>query len=401
MAAPVVAVAASDSLSTAAERMQSHGIRHLPVVDAERGLIGIVTRRDLLAAKRSSLSTLPAFPDAKVRDVFHRDVWSIAPDATALSAAALLADHRFGCLPVVSGCTLVGIVTATDLLALMEAPRSKANSHRRVPQVRDYMSKPVVTVSPGDSLDIARERCDEHSISGLAVVENDGTLLGAITQLDLLRATRDRRETPFAQRRVIEVMSATAYTVEADQPLPAAARLLLQRGVHRLFAVENGRLAGILTGEDFMRATRDLGIRRPIRDFMSRLVFTVAPNEPVRTASSFLECAGVTGLMVRKALWPMGVFSRREAVREPALSVPIEKVMSHQFLVICDDLPAYSAAAQALARGARWLFPVSICDGEVQGILTGTDFAKACAELVEPAEPARWPELGLAAGSRA
>jgi CBS domain-containing membrane protein len=397
MAAPVVTVEASESLVAAAERMQAHCIRHLPVINPAGGLIGVVTRRDLIAAQRSSLSKLrPLDPDARVSEVYHPDVWSIAAEASVLNAATLLADHRFGCLPVVEGKSLVGIITATDLLALMQAPRVKRDGPPPVLRVRDYMSAPVVTVSPGDSLETARACCHEHGISGLAVVEKDGVLLGAVSQSDLLRATKDGRETPFLQRRVIEVMSATTYTVAPELGLAAAAKLLLDRGVHRLFVMEKERLVGVITGRDFMRAARDRRIRRPIRDLMSRVLFTIAPGEPVEVASSFLEHAGVTGLIVRKAIWPSGIFSRREAVCEVSLGGPVAKNISQQFLVICDDLPIYSAAAQALARGARWLFPVR--DGEVQGVLTGTDFARAWSELMETAEPSRWP--ALATGTR-
>lgn len=121
MAEKIVTISADDSLSTVEDIMTLGRLRHLPVV---RGgaLVGVVSQRDLL---RASLSNLTAFGNEQRRAFLHaveiRRVMSsppitIGPDATPEQAARVMADDKIGCLPVVEGGTLVGMLTETDLL---------------------------------------------------------------------------------------------------------------------------------------------------------------------------------------------------------------------------------------------------------------------------------------------
>jgi acetoin utilization protein AcuB len=122
----VVTISAGDSLSTVEDIMRLGGVRHIPVV---RGgsLVGVVSERDLL---RVSLSNLIAFGSEERRAFLHAveiaRVMSdppivIEPEASVRRAARLMADRKIGCLPVLEGGSLVGIVTETDLLRYFAA----------------------------------------------------------------------------------------------------------------------------------------------------------------------------------------------------------------------------------------------------------------------------------------
>jgi CBS domain-containing membrane protein len=126
MAHPVVTLFAEQTLPLAEDIMAFKHLRHLPVVDDERQLLGLVSHRDLLRAQISSLSGLSdsqkraRIQDVKVREVMTRDVWTVLPDTLAIVACRTLLDHRFGCLPVVdTRHHLVGIVTERDFLKLV------------------------------------------------------------------------------------------------------------------------------------------------------------------------------------------------------------------------------------------------------------------------------------------
>jgi len=118
MQAPVHTATADQSLGAAYAFMQDQQVRHLPVLRGDR-LVGVITDRDLRLAT-SQLRSDPFDPSAAVADVMSQPPHTAGPLDPIEEAARLMRQHAIGCLPVVDGDTLVGIVTGTDLLdALM------------------------------------------------------------------------------------------------------------------------------------------------------------------------------------------------------------------------------------------------------------------------------------------
>jgi acetoin utilization protein AcuB len=121
MRRPVITIAPDHSLRMARERMHKHGIRRLPVVQDGR-LVGIVTDRDVRqawASPATSLSThelLYLLDRVTVREVMTPQVLTVTPETPLVEAARLLHQHKIGGLPVVDGCSVVGIITEMDLL---------------------------------------------------------------------------------------------------------------------------------------------------------------------------------------------------------------------------------------------------------------------------------------------
>ena len=100
-------------------------IRHLPVLDHGR-LIGVISDRDLKEAAPSGATTLDVYElnylltKMKVRDLIKKDPVTVKPTNSVEKAALLMHDNKIGCLPVVDDAgTLVGVITETDLLAVM------------------------------------------------------------------------------------------------------------------------------------------------------------------------------------------------------------------------------------------------------------------------------------------
>jgi len=120
----VVTISASDRLSTVEDIMTLGRVRHMPVVHAGK-LVGVVSERDLL---RASLSNLSGHRHDERRAFLHvveiARVMSTPPivvrsDATVNEAAHIMAEKKIGCLPVVDGDELVGMITETDILHLV------------------------------------------------------------------------------------------------------------------------------------------------------------------------------------------------------------------------------------------------------------------------------------------
>lgn len=104
--------------------MKREKIHHLPVLDKDEKLVGIVAEKDLLYASPSVATTLSVFEmtsllaKLKVEKVMSRDVISITEDMPLEEAARIMADRGIGGLPIVRGKAMVGIITESDLFRI-------------------------------------------------------------------------------------------------------------------------------------------------------------------------------------------------------------------------------------------------------------------------------------------
>ncbi len=121
MATKVSTLGRNDTLDLADGLMTMSRIRHLPVVDGGR-VVGVVSQRDLF---RSALALALGYGERAqktvlrtmaVKEVMSEPAITIAANASVKDAARLMMEHKIGCLPVVEGDTLIGIVTETDIL---------------------------------------------------------------------------------------------------------------------------------------------------------------------------------------------------------------------------------------------------------------------------------------------
>jgi CBS domain-containing protein len=114
MSTDLFTVNPDDLIDLAASVMDWRHIRHVPVEDADGRLVGLVTHRGLLRMmiNRGDSDTKPI----TVREVMVKDPVTVSPSTSSLKAIEIMRRHRVGCLPVVDGDQLVGIVTSYDFL---------------------------------------------------------------------------------------------------------------------------------------------------------------------------------------------------------------------------------------------------------------------------------------------
>ena len=115
---------ATDSLEAARQLMTEKHIRHIPIVDDQGRLVGLVTHRDLLAASIPQLADMGdeqrmAFEASTPLQKIMTTELSVISETMNLRQAALhLQAHKYGCLPVVSKGKLTGIITDSDFVAV-------------------------------------------------------------------------------------------------------------------------------------------------------------------------------------------------------------------------------------------------------------------------------------------
>ncbi|SIQ85558.1 CBS domain-containing protein [Aeromonas sp. RU39B] len=113
-----------NSLKQAIDLMNQERIRHIPIVNDEQHLLGLVTLSDVLAARESKLvlgsqEREEEFTDnVQLAELMTRNVACVDPHAGIKEAALYLQRHKYGCLPVVERGRLIGIVTDSDFIGV-------------------------------------------------------------------------------------------------------------------------------------------------------------------------------------------------------------------------------------------------------------------------------------------
>ncbi len=139
-------------------------------------------------------------------------------------------------------------------------------------KVRDIMRRDVITVRPETPLKEVARLLVEHGISGLPVVDGEGRVVGVVSEGDLivkergetgrprllgalLASERARAELAKVEARTAgDAMTSPPITIEPTAPVRVAAARMVERQVNRLPVVEDGRLVGIVTRADLVRA---------------------------------------------------------------------------------------------------------------------------------------------------
>src|SRR5678815_309616 len=111
MSTDLFTVGPDDLIDLAASVMDWRHIRHVPVEDQEGRLVGLITHRGLLRMMINSADKLTT-----VREIMIPDPVVVTPSTSSLEAMELMRTNRVGCLPVVEGDQLVGIITSYDFL---------------------------------------------------------------------------------------------------------------------------------------------------------------------------------------------------------------------------------------------------------------------------------------------
>jgi CBS domain-containing protein len=127
-------------------------------------------------------------------------------------------------------------------------------------EVRDLMSRNVTTVQRNEQLVVAEDVMRLGRIRHLPVLDQDGTLVGLVSQRDLFHNGVERalgfgahaHERAISTLSIKEAMTTEVVTTTPDTPIRQAAELMMGRKIGCLPVLENGELVGILTESDFV-----------------------------------------------------------------------------------------------------------------------------------------------------
>ncbi|MEM9567651.1 MAG: CBS domain-containing protein, partial [Cyanobacteria bacterium P01_E01_bin.34] len=160
-----------------------YSIRHLPIVDRDNNLIGVVSSDGL----RQILRPTNLLKQRRVADVMTSDAIYAFPTSSVLMLAQMMAEHRVSCIVIADerdapDLNPVGIVTERDIVQFQALGLDLERTPAQV-----VMSTPLSLLEPEDSLWEAHQRMQQLRVRRLVVSWNWGRGLGIITQTSLLR----------------------------------------------------------------------------------------------------------------------------------------------------------------------------------------------------------------------
>ena len=132
MSREVRTVQRNDQLGVADKLMKDERIRHLPVIDESGDVCAVVSQRDLFrgallrALGYGSRAEETMLRQVVVKEAMSAEIFTTKPETPVAEAAREMIERRIGCLPVLDGEKLVGIVTETDFVRLVAEGKSLA-----------------------------------------------------------------------------------------------------------------------------------------------------------------------------------------------------------------------------------------------------------------------------------
>lgn len=177
------------------QQFRHHNIRHLPVVNHQGQIVGLVTPSTI----RNALKPIDLLKIRRVAEVMETRVIHAALTVSVTDIAQLMATHRVSCVVMVEPLLLaadepaqpllrpIGIITERDIVQLCSAAEQTDLLSLRQTAAAVIMSRPVFTIRPHDSLWNAHQLMQREVIRRLIVVGETEELIGIVTQTNILR----------------------------------------------------------------------------------------------------------------------------------------------------------------------------------------------------------------------
>jgi PAS domain S-box-containing protein len=243
----------------------------------------------------------------------------------------------------------------------------------------DVMSTDVATIHPSETVAQASKVMSMKNISCIIAVD-DGRAEGIVTETDLLNRVVITRKDP-SKTKVSEIMSQPVKTVPHDLSILDAGKILSHENIKRLPILREGKLAGVVTQTDLVRALTFYGMWKSVSAIMNRDVFFIEKGAKVSKAAEMMAKHDISCIVVMEGEEVIGVLTERDLLHRvvaqecDASELLVEQVMSSPVVTIPSSFSVFSAGRALEQMGIRRL--VVMEDKKLCGIITQTDIFKA------------------------
>ncbi len=283
VAKPIVSLEADRTFLDARSMMLRYNIKRIVVSSPkDKKVIGIITEKDL-----TKFLSVHAFDKRKLGGIMldellqHKtELFAVSKNFSLGLCAQFMLDKTISSLLIVDEENNVDkIITKTDLIALI-ASRNLDNF-----TVSEYMTKKVITVSPGENVNIMPVLMNQYNISRVVVV-SENKPIGIITTRDMIpkgnyfgglnysdadqqkefeniinnKFSYSKTRMPFA---VVDIMTSDPIVIDQDASLNEAAKVMIGNCISGIPVVNKlQEIVGIITKTDIIKAIADLGKRK-------------------------------------------------------------------------------------------------------------------------------------------
>jgi CBS domain-containing protein len=243
----------ADELATKARAiLRERRLRALPVLDANKRVVGMISRSDVMAIS-SSVSAI------RVNGIMSAIPWVATPDIEVIEALREMLRVDQWYVPVARSSqdpTYVGVFALEHfILKALEREVARLNL-----PISKFMATRLVTCSTDDETDNVWKKMKKRSLAACPVT-NRGALVGIVAQQDMLESGamfptfEDQKGRFKSPTKISAVMKTPAVSLKPTDTLKDAALLMLERNIGRLPIVDDrDKLVGIVDREDIVRA---------------------------------------------------------------------------------------------------------------------------------------------------
>lgn len=260
--------------------MRRYTIRHLPIVDDQGLVVGLVT----ISSLRQVLNYSHFLRFRQVSEVMTYQVLTALPDNSLMEIATILSNYKISCVVIVAereGLRFpIGIVTERDILQMQTL-----QINLRELKAEAVMSQPLFLISADKSLSEAQDIMQKHQIRRLVVVGEEGELKGILTETNLAQILD-----PFELYGILEILERRVLQLE-EQRL-------------NLLGKQNLAIAQALKNQEFSLYYQPLvNLQTGKIVGMEALIRWHSPTKGMISPADFIPIAENTGLIIPIGKW--------------------------------------------------------------------------------------------------
>jgi len=250
------------------------------------------------------------------------DLITVDKDQNLSDALKLLRKHNVSRLPVTNNKELVGIISERDIANKLGSSKYESMPASRL-HISSVMVKDVFTVPQSMQLEDVAKLMLENGIGSVPVMD-DEKMVGIVSKADFVTLATG---IAFDKITVKEIMSKDLTFVSSTERLIHARRLMIESHVGRLPVIEDGKLVGMITSKDLMRAFIDFRKKVPekyqksqinevlIEDIMSTNPTFVTKDMSITEVSEIMMETGFNGLPVVEDDKVVGIITQTDILK--------------------------------------------------------------------------------------